>query len=550
MYTEYVFENKRYEVASREIKATLFGIITTEEEKIAKLREKAFVDATDPRQAAELQNLYVQQDACLREILSISDQLTKSLQRVDTCSRKLKQIEDKNIAQIIATIHDANEAQQMMAMQPPQPQVIEVTEPEMVAQTQTYEAPVMVGEPVMVADEGDAYAAGQVSSAADVAMAPEPVDEPVMESEAPVVHEVMEVPEDVAASIEEKKAQIVHEVMDVPEETTATTGAPQEDVKEDVIHEVMDIPEEEAVATTGAPQEEQKEDIIHEVMDIPEEEEKKTEEVVADASAGPLITPTTDAPQEIAIAPSSDPVAEPVEEAAPVITATTDAPQEVQSSGPLIPVEDNSTVVADAATESSGPLIPPAEDTDTASNTTQVITISSDGPLEATSGGPLIPTGDSTEVTGGAPEMAIPEIVPDAEVKSDDQLIPIDEAPTTAAGDTLVFKKRTADPPKVIMISGKQAANLKKSLPTQEALLSAKGFFKGDAPAEGNLEQQLINNGLLEPDTAAKQAQIEQMMAQANELYAAGKVEEAQTMYNQISELNKELQGESEGIAK
>ena len=40
------------------------------------------------------------------------------------------------------------------------------------------------------------------------------------------------------------------------------------------------------------------------------------------------------------------------------------------------------------------------------------------------------------------------------------------------------------------------------------------------------------------------------MMNQANELYAAGKVDEAQSMMNKVSTLNQELQGESVGMNK
>ena len=60
------------------------------------------------------------------------------------------------------------------------------------------------------------------------------------------------------------------------------------------------------------------------------------------------------------------------------------------------------------------------------------------------------------------------------------------------------------------------------------------------------MEQKLVDNGLLPGDG---QAQIEQMMNQANELYAAGKVEEAQAMYDKISELNKQIQGSATMVA-
>ena len=161
-------------------------------------------------------------------------------------------------------------------------------------------------------------------------------------------------------------------------------------------------------------------------------------------------------------------------------------------------------------------------------------------------------TTTASVITGDTQSMPVTEVsaIPEIATPADDnQLIPIAEAPIGGVKQT--FKKRSNDEAKVIMISGKQAGKLRASLPTQEALLSAKGFFKApEGVTDANLEQQLVSNGLLAPDANSKQAQIEQMMNKANELYAAGQVEEAQNMYNEISTLNKELQEESAGIVK
>ncbi|MBR3211123.1 MAG: hypothetical protein IKF71_04230 [Bacilli bacterium] len=578
MYTEYVFDNKKYEVASREIKATLFDIVSSEEERIAQLREKAFIDATDPRRAAELQNLYVQQDSCLREILSISEQLTKSLQRVDACSRKLKQIEDKNIAQIIANIKGIEEPQTAM---------------------------VNPLQPIMMNQPSDALGMNY-SGAADVAMAPEPMDEPVVDSSlnnqpVEVIHDVMDVP-----VAEAPKEEIIHEVMDIPE--VAETPAVEEP-KEEIIHEVMDIPESgtseesqitndsiinipvvtqpETTAVEEAPVIVEETPVITEETPvvtetapvITEEAPVITEEVPVVTEEAPVITEETPViAEDTPVIPEGTPViAEEtpvIPEGTPVIAEDTPAPTEgtpviaeegtteplIVPSTDVIPVEEPVAettsaplIVPDTPAEpaieeltTSAPLIVPetestpvegeestVSETESEPKTIPVITISSDGPLEAVTGSAL----DDSQTNAVIPEEGgIPEMVPEVS----------ETASTSPVSEPLVFNKRTADPPKVIMISGKQAAKLRQSLPTQEALLSAKGFFKN----ESGLEQQLVDNGLLEPDVASKQAQIEQMMNQANELYAAGKVEEAQNMYNQISELNQALQLESAGSVK
>ena len=60
-------------------------------------------------------------------------------------------------------------------------------------------------------------------------------------------------------------------------------------------------------------------------------------------------------------------------------------------------------------------------------------------------------------------------------------------------------------------------------------------------------DTELIENGLLEPvdDIESK---IVNMMEEANKLYKDGKTEEAQALYDQISELNKKFQ--ESGVSK
>ena len=68
------------------------------------------------------------------------------------------------------------------------------------------------------------------------------------------------------------------------------------------------------------------------------------------------------------------------------------------------------------------------------------------------------------------------------------------------------------------------------------------------APAP-NLEQQLMTNGLLPNDANNTQAIINQKMEQAKQLYAAGRAQEAQAIYNEISELSKAVQQPQQVLA-
>ena len=50
MYTEYVFDDKKYEVASKNLKSILFDVVNAESSKLADIREKiAEADESDLR---------------------------------------------------------------------------------------------------------------------------------------------------------------------------------------------------------------------------------------------------------------------------------------------------------------------------------------------------------------------------------------------------------------------------------------------------------------------------------------------------------------------
>ena len=85
-----------------------------------------------------------------------------------------------------------------------------------------------------------------------------------------------------------------------------------------------------------------------------------------------------------------------------------------------------------------------------------------------------------------------------------------------------VITKVDTEMPKAILVSEKQKNNLVTSKDVQEALLKN--------TVSDNVEEKPVN--------------IEAMMAQANALYKEGRVADAQSLYDQISQLNREKNGE------
>ena len=135
-----------------------------------------------------------------------------------------------------------------------------------------------------------------------------------------------------------------------------------------------------------------------------------------------------------------------------------------------------------------------------------------------------MPVETAQATPSGEVEVNTPEVVPEV---------------TTV--DKLTFTKNDNLNARALLTSTKQNSNLRKSLPTQEALYEARISGKGDA----TLESQLVESGLLPADVNTMKKQVEQLMEQANVLYKDGKTAEAQAMYDKISELNKQIQEKS-----
>ncbi len=422
MYTEYVFNIKKYEVAAKEIKATMFDIVASEEAKIGKLRDRAFGDDMEQAKADKLQELYIEQDSLLREFLRDGQEFCKRLQEIDNCSRKLKQIDSEKESQVVATVNENTIPQEN--------QIEEVNQQNIVEQATA------AGPVEEIVDEGDALSANDVATSEPVISAEEPV----------VITETVETP-------------ISQEEVLIPEKTS-------------------------------------------EAEEVVVQDQNNTEPLIVESypEAAPVSEP------EVV---SSD-IITPVEDAVPIDS------EPKESATPEETEEVSDTVNNDLITLVE-PVLSPVVESDVVQK-----------PIQET-----VITGNVLDPIEEQPELNMPVI---QENPSNQTVIKSD----------LTFKKRGNEPAKVIMINPEQALKLRNSLPTQEALLSAAGLF--NKSESSSLESQLIDNGLLPPDVDSKQAEIEKLMEQANSLYASGKQAEAEEIYNKISLLSKELQGESEGI--
>lgn len=533
---EYIFENRKYDMALRDVKATLFDIVSAEEAKIASLMDKIY-KSNDAEYQAQLVDVCNAQDECLKRVLKIFSELEKTLKKLDSYSRELKHIENDNLNDIIANYkgvvnEQARALEQLNAAGQMQNQMVE-------------QAPEVVQEQAVSQPEiSEQY--------------------PVEEQEISVTPE-----QQVGAPVDAPQEEVVAEVPtpEPAQEVVADVPAP-EPVQEEVADVPAPEPAPEAVADVPAPEPAQEV-----VTDAPKEEVEELipAEETATSAQGDAATPPEDEiiPYDDSISTVvADEVAPKVEEGEATDTATvpevsniiipqpevteTVVGEESNSQATLISGKDEEKIEGNVAESMLTQLIP-TQDTPTAEVPTNEAEVKSE---ESNASVPLIiPTVESVTAAedSDAKEENTPIVIPTVNTgnaATDENAIAIptvvsnEEAGATKSSDNniIAFKKKDSNAAKVIITSASQTGKLRGSLGNQEAILNGLGFFMSDA----TLENKLVENGLLPGDAQAK---IEQMMNQANALYAEGKVEEAQKMYDEISALNKQTQTESVGIA-
>ena len=550
MFTEYVFENRNYDIALRDVKSILFDIVMSEQEKVTAIISKVRTTG-DEKLQEKLITLCNEQGECLRNLLEISNSFSENLQLLDSYSRELKKIENKNIANIITGMrkekkrtkkqsqneeeiqNQENQAQELNPEQPPvmnpgQPPVMNpeqppVMNPEQPPVMNPEQPPVMNPEqpPVMnpeqaTANNGNANVPPNIKPgkitfkrimgpgdanitppAAPATSEPQPAPE-AQQAPAPTASETpKEEPKNETTNKENaaptsngesnlppniKPGKITFKRIMGPEDANATPpAAPATPAPTPNTEEKKEEPKTEEIVNDNSQQEEPKK--IEEIKEEKPIEENKTEETNNE-------TPTLEEKQEEIL---EEPVEETQEVRKPLL--------------PLIPEEP-----APENTPSDAALAAPITNT----------------PTEETS---VIPPQPVDNNNAQSQVLAIPKV---------------ESVQTNSSQSTMThFKKDNTDETKAILTSAKQIESLRQSLQTQEPLM---GSFLNNNTANAmatvsneQLENQLVQNGLLPADNANIQAQIEQKMAEANKLYTEGKTEEAQALYSEISALSKNL---------
>ena len=450
MYTEYVFENKSYEVALRDIKSILFDIVSQEEKNISALRERAFSNVSAVN-APAMQSLFVQQDERLRNVLGISEHLTRAIQEVDACSKQLRLIDQSTVQQVLASqqAQSVPKTQEAPTIQESVGNALQANATEEPVAEKAADA--VAEEPVVVATVEEEKPAEVVAESVKEASAPTSMED---------IADAMEVDEGDALSSEAEEAAqsgistMTDDLIAAHSEEEAAPEEPAIIISEDAEIANPVIPVEQTAGKEKVAEGEQEEG-QHESLIIKYNDE---------------ISTIKDEPTE---APAEEKAAEGEQE-------------EGQNESLIIKYNDEvSTIPDEPASEEEA-----EEEKAEATSEQPVLTpITESHPTEATS------TEEATPVAAA----------PVAEATTTTDAIP----------DSFMFRKRNADAPRGIMISKDQASKLKGSLAVQTALLNAKGILQSSYSGEKQLEAMMAeaNDLYSQGKVAEAQDKIEQINA-------------------------------------
>lgn len=525
MYTEYVFADKKYEVASKYLKSILFDIVNEETSKLADIREKiAEADESDLRnKMIELCNRH---EINILSILDVSKELNSTLQTIDSFSKEISSIENESLAEIVSNYveqqkslaaeqQNVNEVKQQNINEVKQQNINEVDAQDVneedsitdAVESQNVQTDVVEAE--NVENNEVKLQNGVVSDPVVSEQSPELV-EPVSTEIEPELVDEKEVSNGENTQEGEQNVESSDESVDVPVIESSTPVFPIEESKEKEVTEES-VPDIFGVSSTN-----ENEAIIDSFV---------TDVVKKDSDQGDLIVDEQSDTQELT---SSNEVSDNQEKK--IIDEqnvnNTGNENDVKSVGDDL---DSSEISID--NENEGIVLDVQNNVDDNKNIIQdnVTSLSS---TDVAPGNDSVSSGVFDEMIDG--------------------------------NEVVSFIKSDNNSPRAILTSASQISKLRASRETNESLLTAKQFFKtGEGNDHNTDDKQLVGGdsdsslieqqSITEEDTnnskvfpfpveKTKEEQMEEMMQQITELYNSGKVDEAQALSDKVSELNKELQ--------
>lgn len=555
MTTDYKYMNDNYEKIENDMKASMYDIVMSEQEKTSAIIGKAQTTGN-----IKLQDTLIElcngESECLHNLLEISNLFVENLQKLDSYSRELKKVEDKNIASIIngmrkkakvergnspvtadEKLEEINKEQEEITKEQEELEEKEKAAQKLIEQVEQEQNSNSESEETVPEESNQE----EVEQTENEQVESTPVDDgPIVKSVEVVEDEdnLEKNPDELAKTvgIDMQNGDLGNGVMTFDsmsaqgQSSDDNTGNADKSIElakslginipsnlgsgvitfnsTAKVNENGELEKEESTEPVEEKQEEVPEEtspqVIPQVIDTSNNENKQIEEEREQESPSPVIPVITDSP-----------ITEPeVKEEVEQNNSEKETNTEIEIPTNLKLFKNNFDEVRAILTSAS------QIEKLRLSRFSQEALLNSKNFFSNVTNNPT-PTNTSGEL-----------VIPVANKETAEQVIPQTEQviPQVSNGELVI---PTATP------QDQTNPTVGESTPV---------IIPGQTEQQPSLEQKLMDNNLLPNDINSLQAQIDQKMAQAKQLYDAGQTLEAQNIYNEISELSKNLQSQ-QGVA-
>jgi hypothetical protein len=521
MYSEYVFDEKKSEIALNKIKAIIFDIVNAEECKLSDIMKKV-AEAEDSDIKNKLIDLCNQHKNNIFGLFEVFNVLNDLMQKIDNFSKDIRELENESVAEIVSNYIDQQNNEKAKQNISEEDKSVGQKKEETDSQNMDNQAEENVNQVIVDNNVEQADLNEQSQDQSELNTDQQNLDNKVEENVNQVSSEKND-NEEIKPSVESEEA--VHEI--VPNDPVATNDG--QIFSQDMMEKDNDSVVQEKIVDIFS-QNKDNETTQNNTESVPmiiDDNLNKDNEDIQDAN---LISEKNDSSDgEIA----SDNLLE---------------NQDVSNvEKPVIDVISVENVSGDSNHNNENSVI--NDSTDVVSNAEATLNSESEEKIDTKEENVVSDVQSDTSSNVGEIGTSIPVI---SESNGDD----ID--------NNYVFEKKDSNEPKAILTTANQVSKLRNSRSNNESILTAKQFFKLEKKEDN---KDLETSNMIFPDVVgdevnndevvssennqemSKEKQMEMMMKQITDFYKEGKVDEAQALSDKVSELNREIQQKQKTLA-
>jgi len=561
MYSEYVFDEKKSEIALNKIKAIIFDIVNAEECKLSDIMKKV-AEAEDSDIKNKLIDLCNQHKNNIFGLFEVFNVLNDLMQKIDNFSKDIRELENESVAEIVSNYIDQQNNEKAKQNISEEEKSVGQKKEETDSQNMDNQAEENVNQVIVDNNVEQADLNEQSQDQSELNTDQQNLDNKAEEN----VNQVIVDKNDEQADLNEQSQdqselntdqqnldnKVEENVNQVSSEKNDNEEIKPSVESEEAVHEI--VPNDPVATNDGQifsqdMMEKDNDSVVQEkIVDI-FSQNKDNETTQNNTESVPMI-----------IDDNLNKDNEDIQDANLISEKNDSSDGEIASDNllenqdvsnvekPVIDVISVENVSGDSNHNNENSVI--NDSTDVVSNAEATLNSESEEKIDTKEENVVSDVQSDTSSNVGEIGTSIPVI---SESNGDD----ID--------NNYVFEKKDSNEPKAILTTANQVSKLRNSRSNNESILTAKQFFKLEKKEDN---KDLETNNMIFPEAVvsdevsndevvssennqemSKEKQMEMMMKQITDFYKEGKVDEAQALSDKVSELNREIQQKQKTLA-